>query len=158
ERAWEKVQKEKSDIEGLVTTLKANVASYKEQVETAAQTLEEAERAFSEKLKSSQFADFAAYENAKRDEATIQALKSELENYKNEVISLNARIDTLRKKVEGKTYEAIEPLEEKLKALKDLRDKAQEAYQSLHQFVSQLQTIQTDLAKYREHVGSIEKE
>src|SRR5699024_685985 len=98
ERAWEKVQKEKSDIEGLVTTLKANVASYKEQVETATQELEKAESAFSEQLQSSQFADFSAYENAKRDKATIQALKSELENYKNQVISLNARIDTLRKK------------------------------------------------------------
>src|SRR5699024_2057017 len=158
ELAWEKVQKEKSDIEGLVTTLKANVASYKEQVETATQALEEAERAFSEKLKSSQFADFAAYENAKHDEATIQALKSELENYKNQVINFNAMIDTLTKKVEGKAFEAIAPLEEKLNALKDLRDKAQEAYQSLHQFFSQLQTIQSDLAKYRQHVGSLEKE
>ncbi len=124
DRAWEKVQQLREEVQKSLTTAKSTYLHVKNALTEAENKKEIAEERFKSALATSEFSTEAAYRQARLDEATRSALKQELEQFKQRRHTVQETIVRLKTVLEGKEKSDLAEWEASLAKLKDLYESA----------------------------------
>ncbi len=103
------------------------IASAAEQVKAAKAAWNAAQKQFAAALKKQGFSDEAAFLSAKCSQMEMQRMEQTVSNYQQETAALQSSCDTLKKRLNGKTYSDMAAMRTLLRDLQQKQESAQQA-------------------------------
>jgi exonuclease SbcC len=151
EKAWEQIQKELEQVKEEHTKSESNLIHITKQMKETEAKKETAKEQFETALTEHQFTSKKLYEQAKMNVQAQQNIKTEIEKFKEERISLIRNVDELQKSLKNKERIDIRVIEQQLIQLKD-------AYEAAFKKWNQSETYYKDSAKLEKNIAAAEEE
>src|SRR5699024_651944 len=158
EKRWKEAQEELRLAEKEHTAAQANVQHGQKQFDEIKQIVEKAEKEFQKYLHDGKFANEEAYKQAKMPRDIQDALKQEIEQYKQQMATLKKQIEELKEELKEKERIDIKAIEEKLQELKVAYEAA---FNRLNQTKNHEETgknIKENILRVRKQIEAVEKE
>ncbi|HLR02686.1 MAG TPA: SMC family ATPase [Virgibacillus sp.] len=124
EKAWDKAQKDLQVAKDHQTTVTSNVAHARKQLEETVSKREKADKAFHQALEDASFSTIERYQEAKMEPNDQQALKKDIENFKQSLLVLTQEVEQLSKELKNESHHDLQVLETELGQLKHNMEEA----------------------------------
>src|SRR5699024_2591983 len=102
EKAWDKAQKDLQVAKDHQTTVTSNVAHARKQLEETVSKREKADKAFHQALEDASFSTIERYQEAKMEPNDQQALKKDIENFKQSLLVLTQEVEKFYKEIKDR--------------------------------------------------------
>lgn len=157
ENRWQQVKKQFEQLKEDRTKAHVHFLNSEKQVEDVTSVVNELEKSFQEKLKEAEFTSEQQFLSAKLSNNQLEQLKKEIEEYKQQVTSVENRIEELTNELADKKRVDLTKLEEELQKLKLVRDEAFEHLNSSQKQFDAATSIQQNIVDVRQSLAEVEK-
>lgn len=157
EKAWETAQKVFQEIKEAYTKAEAEVSHLTRELEEVKTKRKEAYKEFQEKLAEQQFANEAAYFEAKLSTEEQTVLKQSIDAYKQQIAILTEQTASLEKELDGKKEADLQKLSEELEQLKGKYETAFQQFNQSKKNLEEAKDLQEKISTAQEKVQESEK-
>lgn len=164
EEKWKQLQVRFDEHRQAYLTAENHETFKKDLLQTITKRLNEGEKKFQEAVQEAEFASTEAYESAKLDRHTIQTLKREIEQFKEQYNLVREEIRDLQTKLANKERLDLDQLAKELQSLKEAYEQAlqfvneqQHVKRTIEQSVQQLEQIVGRTGKLEKKFGQVEE-
>lgn len=157
EHAWEKAQKDLQVAKDEQTSATSNIIHAQKQLEETVLKREKADQAFYRALEDASFSTVESYREAKMETANQQALKKEIETFKQSLLVLTQEVEQLTKELKDEAYADLQALETELEQLKNNMEKALQKRDQSRHYHSEAKKILEHIIKASEDVKTQEE-
>lgn len=158
EKRWKEAQEELRLAEKEHIAAQANVQHGQKQFDEIKQIVEKAEKEFQKYLHDGKFANEEAYKQAKMPRSIQDALKQEIEQYKQQMATLKKQIEELKEELKEKERIDIKAIEEKLQELKVAYEAAFNRLNQTKHHEETAKNIKENILLVRKQIEAVEKE
>jgi exonuclease SbcC len=145
--ALEAAQKAQQSAAENLSSCKATAAEKTKTLATTLERAEDAQKEFEKRVAEAKFSDVEDYEDARREEAAIAAMETEIERFKEALAKAVDRLDRARK--------AAEKL--KAPAMKALQEAFQRASAALAEHLEELGKLRNALQVQKDHLAELQR-
>jgi len=158
EKQWKKIQEQLQQTDKDKTTAELNVENGKKELVKLSNIVAKMETDFTRKLIDASFETEQLYKQAKLSAEARENLEQQIEQYKQQIITLNKQIEELTAELTGKEKANIGKLEKKVNDLKIAYESAFERLNASKQTKTKAMTIKESIGNVQSTIASLEKE
>lgn len=157
EKAWESAQDELNKSRETAAKASTNVENARVNLKESQDKLDKAEQNFIESLSEHGFQNEEEYRNAKRAEEERKAMKDRIEQYNQQLATVNTRIKDLQEQLTDQERVDLESFEAKVKEAQEQYEQALQQYNQVVQLQQDTVDLKTRMIETSEQVAEQEK-
>src|SRR5699024_4689306 len=157
EHAWEKAQNDLQIAKDEQTSAISNENHAQKQLKETISKREESDKAFLQALEDASFPTFESYQEAKMDVHDRQALKKEIETFRQSLLILKQEVDQLTKELRDEPHTDLQALETELEQLKNNMEKAMQKRDQSRNYLAETKKLLDQIIKSGENVKTQEE-
>lgn len=158
EQAWETAQKQLQTAKESETKASVNVANAKAQLAESSEKKNKAEKQFIEALAQADFSSEEMYRQAKMTEKDRQALKVEIDLYKQNIAAVKQQVKELQDTLKDRTRVNLTELAAVLEERKKAYEHAQELLRKSEQCLQKITELKGKIIDAEKNVAELEKQ